>query len=378
MGFDKEVDQALMLAKKVAATAKKIDYYEEEDRDPPALLEQELTDSENELDGLVYKLLNSKANLKSALLEHQQLTEESAKELEWSYRKATCFTKTEGQHARMFFLPFLYVQDEAGKKHGLITFKGRRLETLKSFLIEFAAQRSENLRSSDLDIRVYPDVFLDCIIADAEEKYLPKLHEAILKEERIKLVGHFKQHAQLRSTPAGEDNTGWSLGVLAFSLIHADIDALESVDFASFQDEFEEEFEGIFDQGSENDFRTPIEPVRLQDEGTRFLWEKQLQISVLEMLELKNKVQKATIECVFFWDEGGFTDLITNFYCGQVDAKGFYKRIMRHSLINETPSDIVALLAEYEPIMRSDCQVVFHHDSCKNIAAYLDSPDTDQ
>ena len=344
--------ELLALAKSVSAAANRLSIYYDEGREPPARAEEDLALAEEKLDGAMAKRLSASENLKEEIAGLQVPSQEVGFELERSYRRAACVKEFGDKSSRLFFLPFLYVQEEDGARVGLIDFTPERIAALKGLLAQFVNRRLQGMESG-VEIRLYPKVICDCVIGEDEEKNLPKLHEAAWNEKARDLSGLFKQHAEMVSAAAGTGNSGWSLGTIAFCIGHENLEALEMIDFADFAEDFEEQFEEIFDPSSQNDYRAPIDPIYLTNEAIRLLWEKQLQIASWELAEYRKKGQDGHVEAAFFMDGEEFAELGLEFWVGPDKEKSpFRKSISRPALANEQEGDLAALLCDYEPLRK--------------------------
>ena len=349
------VDTAISLAKNVASLVKKIDWYKTEKGAPPNKMLDDLVKMEHSLDNLVAKLLLKEIDLKNLILSNDKLTEDSALELELSYKRATCVTTYDQKYAKLFFLPFLYLQEKNGSKTGLINFNQTKLETLKSFILDFLKNK---FKENDVEVKLYPHPIFDCLINENEEKYLPVLHEATLNEEKVNLEKYFKAHGDLVNSPTDEKNSGWSMGIFSFSILHSDLNILESLNFEEYSEDFIEEFEEIFDPSSSCYYISPIDPMLLINEGTKHLWLKQLDLIVDDLFNSKKPKELMTISAMFVWDDNDLAEILLDFEC---ENKNYKKRLARPALLNESQGDLAAFLVTYEKLIRPDCQITINH-----------------
>jgi hypothetical protein len=356
-------------AKIVAGIAKKLDFYRDARRDPPESMSKALHEQEALLDNSVKKLLASRDNLKADVLSDDRFDQHVLREIEISYQKAVCFAPgVERKHSRLFLLPCVYFRHEDGRIDSVIDFDEEKGQTLADFLVAFLDEHfGEDQSLGSPHVKLYSKSLRDWNVQDAEEKMLPALHAALLSGSALDLAKAFPARASTLQFPGA----GWAVAVLPFAVEHDDEGWLESISFDGYDDDFTEEFEEIFDPSSKMDYAVPCDPTVMQDEAVRHLWNKQLELTVDDMIVSKKAKHFCAIETTFMWEDGEFAGVVMDFKIFDPDVAAdenmenviYHKQLSRQSLIGESPGQLSAFLVEYPPVMREDFDVVFGHQN---------------
>lgn len=351
----------VQLAREVAATAKKVDFYKDARRDAPESLTKALKEKEGTLDQMVKELFEKKPEFKSEILEHQSVTDEALREIEFSYHKAMCFlTPKDGAPSRMFFLPFVFWSEGKNMGRNVLDFTASaKKESLKQFVASFVMERFADESMKAPQVEVYGQSILDWSVLDEEERGIPVLHQALLDGFQLDLSVAFPERARVL---ADSDEEGWSLGVLPFALRHEDEAFLESIDFVEFEEDFMEQFEEIFDPASQADYSAPVDPSMMQNEGIRLLWGKQLDLMVGEMARIKKSKHYASVQATMVWNGQELDAVVMDFRVGEDGEEPLYHRQMsRQALLGETSAELAGFLASYAPLIREDFELVIQH-----------------
>lgn len=362
-------DSLIDQAKSVASIAKKLDFYRDARRDPPESMSKSLHEQEALLDSSVKSLLASRDNLKADVLSDDRFDQDVLREIEISYQKAVCFSLgVERKHSRMFFLPCVYFRREDGRVDAVIDFDEEKGQTLADFLVAFLDEHfGEDQALGSPHVKLYSKSLRDWNVQDEEEKMLPALHAALLSGDPLDLNQAFPFRANALQSPG----SGWAVAVLPFAVEHDDEGWLESISFDGYDDDFTEEFEEIFDPSSKMDYAVPCDPTVMQDEAVRHLWNKQLELTVEEMINSKKAKHICAIETTFVWEDGEFAGVVMDFKILDPDKSAdeemenviYHKQLSRQTLIGEAPGQLSAFLVEYPPVMREDFDLVFGHQN---------------
>lgn len=372
MKKQQSIDKVIELAKSVSSNAKKMDVYRQAKREPSKEASAALSESEKKLDAMVSSMLSKEENLKDAVLSWPNLSDEVLSEVEWSYQKAVCYKRLpDGMVSRLFFLPFIYWESDDGKEDGRIDFQGPAGEALASFIGSFVAHReTQTPDAPEPRVVLFQKNLLDCLILEEEEKILPDLHQALL-EGRDFSVDDLQPRGRL-SHSNDEDAPGWTVGALPFALIHPDEEYLERVDFEEFAEEFMEEFEEIFDGLSKLDYEFPIVPNMIAESGARHLWQKQVQITIEEMVRIKKPKHLGVIEVTLVLADEELAGVVMDFELGDPKVPGddqrslaYHRQIARGALNGETGQSLGDFLLGYPELRRKDFKVIFSYDTVK-------------
>lgn len=361
-------DDLLAAAKAVAATNKKMEFYHQVRREAPEHLSSQLKVQEAVLDAMVQRMLVERKNLKADVFDDARFDRESLSEVEFGYQKAVCFGAGRSRaRSRMFFLPCVYWSNEDGSPKGVIDFAGARGRTFEDFAAAFLDEKFGDTVAGSPKVTVYARSVMDWHIQDEEEKMLPALHRAILEGVDFDLDAAFPYRAKEIAESQG---AGWSVSVLPFAVEHDDEAWLESINFESFEEDFVEGFEEIFDPSSLFDYDAPCDPTMLTDQAVRLLWAKQLELIVAEMSAQKKPRHVGVIESTFVWEGGDYAGVAMDFKIldPESDDDGnehegvlYHRQLIRATLIDEKPSDLASFLAEYPALIREDFDLVFGH-----------------
>lgn len=376
--MDKAIAEAFSLAKKVAASAHTVDMYFQARKTPPKNMEAELDRLTGELDERIVSLLQVREDLKGDLIEIEAMTEDVAQELEMSYKKAVAFTPVGGGlFSRMFFLPFIYKRSAAGVVSGALSPNEAQRETLREFIESFVNERVGE--EQGVECRLYPRSLLDWLVAEEEEKHLPKLHHALLEGGELEEKSYFKERAKIQKSKL-EHSGGWSVGVLPIALVSASEALLEAFDFTEEELDFSEQFTSIFDQNQEMDCYAPVDPDLMGNEGTKRLWIKQVELTCEEMVARKKPSHLAVIEVTYAWQDSELVGVVLDFQIssereghfggsfvddedGEPDESVyFHKQLSRGALMEESPEDVASFLVSYPPILRTDFKILISHE----------------
>lgn len=358
------LDGALSLAKRIAATAEKVDLYARESKRPPRALTLELKREEKKLDTMVKTLVKERRAGRHEIFSHPDITEETATELEWSYHKAISFTKdSAGTPSRIFAIPFLFKAGKDGKKQGVIEPSARARSTMENFIKAFASSRWSEAGDGQLSICLASKPLYSWIALAMDDQRIAEMHEALLAG-KWRAWDQASQSTEKLQALGGEPKEGWFSAMWPFALQHPNEKALEDLDFQVFRDEFKEQFEEIFDPASEKDYFAPVDPLLMGNEGVKRLWVKHLETAVAEADAAGPSALKM-LEVTFLWSEEVFVGVEVELQAlGDNEAENpiYRKRIRREALIGESPESFGGWIMGFDPIKRLDYKVLLGHD----------------
>jgi len=381
-GVPTGIDGVFNLANQVAADARQVAVYEEEDQELPGELSERLSQKEFELDDLVARLLQRMPNLKASILNNPQLNERNMRELEWSYQKAVGYVEMEGRHSRLLFLPYIY--QRSGNKKGAqeVNFTAgapagdKNRAALSSVLVNFVGQNMGDGEDWEMALPglavILGTPIREWILVEEEEKFLPKLHWAVINDTEAELNKVFlTQREKKRLADAGElDDVagGWTMGVLPIAFSHEDEDFLSQIDFQEFAPLFKEEFDQLFDPEGEKGYYAPIDPNQSQEESTLRIWERVVTMCVYEGISLLKKGRAMIIDAfIDVTEQGEAAHVSLEIKVGSDRAAAsaghdelfMTHRIDRPGFDGERATDIATLFMEKAELARPDVRFLF-------------------
>lgn len=360
------LDEAVRLAKEVAATAEKVEFYAQASKKPPRALTQELQKGEKRLDLMIQGLMKEKRNLRNDLLSHPELTEETVAELEWSYLKAVSFTTdADGKISRIFAIPFLFLMDKEGAKHGIIEPSPAVKETLSEFIEAFVLARFRDVADGDMEITLADEPLYRWAAIAYDEQKIPEMHAALLEGRWDEWVDLSKATDSIKALSAPQE--GWQMGMWPFAIKHGNEEALEKIDMSVFADEFEEQFEEIFDPSSEKSYFPPIDANLMGNEGARRLWEKHVELAIEEIDDLRRGDTLKIAEVSLLWKEGELAGVLMDIRAVEESSPEgeqvlYRKRIQRDVLFGESAELFGHWIMGFLPMRRLDYRILIGHE----------------
>ncbi len=383
-----ELIKVVELAQKISHVHNKMGMYYQAKKPPTAKLLEELSSLSKALDTQMQLQIEKGIDLREQISQMEQfssLEDNVLQELDRSYCQSLSSGTIGNEHYRLFYLPFMYKKDVPLQEFE-ISLKPHQKEALEEFIIGHLESTNQTSKEMSIRCKMYPHAVLDWLVTEKEERFIPQISKSIYNDTPIEFTKYFKIRENLKNSMSASGSE-YSMGAIPFLLIGDNGNALDEITFDE-QELFEEHIEDIFPLRNFQDATSlsPVNPESMFEESMIRLWQNQLDIFLMEMLNTKKPQDTIVIKSTYIWNAGELIQILMDFqiYAGEDSSNlptwqdeneedesslslTYHKQMSRESLIDEEPGDLSAFLLNHELLMRTDCRLIFAHEMQEHV-----------